>query len=48
MQMVRMDDLGSADHAVLGGIAQIGSRNRCGRVAERVGTIALRLVGKSD
>ena len=43
-----MDDLRSADHAELGGIAQIRSGNRGSRIAERIGSIALRLIGKSD
>lgn len=43
-----MHDLRPADHAELGRVAQIGTGDRGRRIAERIGPVALRLIGKPD
>src|SRR5512146_2587531 len=48
MQVVGVDDLGAADHAELRRIADVGAGNCRGRIAEGIGPIALRFIGKPD
>ncbi len=48
VQVMGVHDLGTADHAELGRIAEIGTGNRGRRIAERIGAVALGFVGEPD